>query len=101
MAVSRRGVIRVLGTSAVILAAGGIGLSRCDPMPEAAVAGWKGPLPDVRDPRVRAFSYALLAPNPHDMQPWIADLREPNAITFYCDRRKSSAPNSATRSGFK
>ncbi len=88
MAVSRRGVIRVLGTTAVIVAAGGVGLSQCDPMPDAAVEGWRGPAPDVKDPRVRALSYALLAPNPHNMQPWIADLREPGAVTFICDRTR-------------
>ncbi len=85
---SRRTFLRVAGTSAVILAAGGIGLTQCDPMPETAVEAWKGPAPDVRDPRVRALSYALLAPNPHNMQPWIADLREPGVITFICDRTR-------------
>ncbi|MCE9523662.1 MAG: twin-arginine translocation signal domain-containing protein, partial [Alphaproteobacteria bacterium] len=40
---SRRGFLRVVGTSAVILAAGGVGLTQCDPMPEEAVAAWKGP----------------------------------------------------------
>ena len=85
---SRRTFLRVAGTSAVILAAGAVGLSQCDPMPEAAVAAWKGPLPSVSDPRVRALSFALLAPNPHNRQPWIADLREPGAITFICDRTR-------------
>ncbi len=85
---TRRAVLRVLGTSAVIVGAGGFGLSRCDPMPEAAVEAWRGPASSVRDPRVRALSYALLAPNPHNMQPWIVDLREPGAITFICDRTR-------------
>jgi hypothetical protein len=30
----------------------------------------------------------LLAPNPHNMQSWIVDLREPNVATFYCDRTR-------------
>lgn len=85
---TRRGFLRVVGTSAVILAAGGVGLTQCDPMPEAAVEAWKGPGPNVRDPRVRALAYALLAPNPHNRQPWIVDLREANAITFICDRTR-------------
>jgi Nitroreductase family len=85
---SRRTFLRVAGTSAVILAAGGVGLTQCDPMPEAAVEAWNGPAPDVRDPRVRALSYALLAPNPHNMQPWIVDLREPDTIVFTCDRTR-------------
>jgi hypothetical protein len=85
---TRRTFLRVAGTSAVILAAGGYGLTQCDPMPEAAVEAWRGPKPDVRDPRVRALSYALLAPNPHNMQPWIVDLSDPGVVTFYCDRSR-------------
>jgi hypothetical protein len=34
---------------------------------------------------VRAISYALLAPNPHNMQAWLADLNEPGVVTFVCD----------------
>jgi Nitroreductase family len=85
---SRRRFLRVLGTSVVILAAGGVALTQCDPMPGEAIAAWKGPAPSVRDPRVRALSYALLAPNPHNRQPWIVDLREPGAIIFLCDRTR-------------
>lgn len=85
---TRRTFLRVAGTSAVILAAGGYGLTQCDPMPEAAVEAWKGPKPNVRDPRVRTLSYALLAPNPHNKQPWIVDLREPGVATFFCDRSR-------------
>lgn len=85
---SRRNFMRIAGTSAVILAAGAAGLTQCDPMPDAAVEAWKGPVPSIRDPRVRALSFALLAPNPHNRQPWIADLREPGVITFLCDRSR-------------
>jgi hypothetical protein len=85
---TRRTFLRVAGTSAVILAAGGYGLTQCDPMPEAAVEAWRGPAPSVGDPRVRALSYALLAPNPHNKQPWIVDLKEPGVATFFCDRTR-------------
>lgn len=85
---SRRTFLRVAGTSAVILAAGGVALTQVDQMPDAAVEGWRGPLPSVRDPRVRAISYGLLAPNPHNMQAWIADLSEPGVVAFHCDRTR-------------
>ncbi len=85
---TRRTFLRVAGTSAVILAAGGYGLTQCDPMPEAAIEAWRGPAPNVGDPRVRALSYALLAPNPHNKQPWIVDLKEPGVATFFCDRSR-------------
>jgi hypothetical protein len=54
-------------------------------MPDAAVEAWRGPPPSVSDPRVRAISFALLAPNPHNMQAWMADLSEPDVVTFVCD----------------
>jgi hypothetical protein len=31
------------------------------------------------------LAHALLAPNPHNRQPWIADLRESNRIHLFCD----------------
>jgi len=34
---------------------------------------------------MRALSWAILAPNPHNRQPWIADLGTPNAVTLYVD----------------
>ena len=54
-------------------------------MPEAAIADWAGPPPDA-DPRRWALGYAILAPNPHNRQPWLVDLREPDAITLFCDK---------------
>ncbi len=84
---TRRTFLRIAGTSAVILAAGGAALTQVDQMPDAAVEGWRGPVASISDPRVRAISYALLAPNPHNMQAWMADLSEPNVVTFVCDPR--------------
>ena len=48
---------------------------------------WQGPgnEPDVRR---WALGYAILAPNSHNRQPWLVDLREPNAITLYVDRTR-------------
>ena len=84
-AVSRRRFIKVMGGAAVLAGVGAIGLSRCDQMPQDAVVAWGGPGPQESEPRRRALSYALLAPNPHNRQPWIADLRERDAVTFLCD----------------
>jgi hypothetical protein len=82
---TRRTFLRIAGTSAVILAAGGAALTQVDQMPDAAVEAWRGPPPSVSDPRMRAISFALLAPNPHNMQAWMADLSEPDVVTFVCD----------------
>lgn len=86
MSGSRRGFMKVLGAGAVIVAAGGFGLTQCDPMPAEAIEAWAGPGAKLTDPRVRAIAYALLAPNPHNKQPWTVDLREAGVATFYVDR---------------
>ena len=35
--------------------------------------------------RRRALSYAILAPNPHNRQPWLVKLKGDYALTLYCD----------------
>ena len=42
-------------------------------------------LPDLRR---WALAHALLAPSSHNRQPWLVDLREPNAITLHVDRER-------------
>jgi hypothetical protein len=39
------------------------------------------------DPRVRALAWAVLAPNPHNRQPWIAELpaAAPDTVVLRCD----------------
>jgi len=81
----RRNILKILGSSAVIMAAGGGGwaLTRT---PTAALAPWDmAGSADYADPRVRALSYAILAPNPHNRQPWVVDLGTPGEATLYCD----------------
>jgi hypothetical protein len=82
----RRSFIRVVGGGTIIAASGATlsGCSLSSEMPAAAIADWQGPR-DESDPRRWALSYAILAPNPHNRQPWLVDLREANAITLYCD----------------
>jgi hypothetical protein len=60
-------------------------LSACDDMPGSAIAPWNGPAAGEGDTRLRALSWALLAPNPHNLQSWIADLRVPNEVTLLLD----------------
>jgi hypothetical protein len=70
-----------------VLMAGGaiLTLAGCDPMPAQAVAAWHGPDPSVRDARLRALSWAMLAASPHNQQPWLADIRQPGVIMLYID----------------
>ncbi|MCW5751826.1 MAG: twin-arginine translocation pathway signal protein [Alphaproteobacteria bacterium] len=83
----RRGFIRLLGGGTLALGLAG-SLGGCDTMPAEAIAPWRGPAPDLRDPRLRMLAWALLAPNPHNRQPWLVDLAAPGRVTLYCDRER-------------
>ena len=82
----RRGFIRVIAAASAapaVLALPGCSTS----LPAEAVAAWQGPGNET-DLRRRALAYAVLAPNSHNRQPWLVDLREPNAITLHVDRER-------------
>lgn len=83
----RRQFMRLAGGGAV-LAVTTATLGACSlgtAYPPEAVQAWAGPGQEA-EPRRRALAYALTAPNPHNRQPWLADLREPGAITLRLDR---------------
>lgn len=85
----RRSFIRLAGGGVVAAAATApiAGCSLSSAYPAEAVEAWKGPGAEA-DPRKRAVAYAITAPNPHNLQPWLVDLREPNVITLYTDRER-------------
>jgi Nitroreductase family len=87
MLLSRRKFILIAGSTAVIVAAGKTAID-LDQMPSTAIAAWAGPPSTEPDIRKRLLAYAILAPNPHNMQPWIVDLRQPGIIDLYCDRAR-------------
>ena len=71
---SRRQII--VGLGGVLVAGAAAGTWRVLRQPEAAIGPWTGLDQPVADPRLDAFRHAILAPNPHNRQPWIADLRD-------------------------
>lgn len=83
---NRRRFLKIAGSSAVILAAGAAGFAATR-TPHKALAPWThaGDASLYEDARMRALSYAILAPNPHNRQPWLVDLAEPDQVTLYCD----------------
>ena len=83
----RRRFIRLAG-GGTLGALAGAGLTACSgDFPAEAVQPWQGPQ-QQGDVRRWALAYAILAPNSHNRQPWIADVREPDAITLYVDRTR-------------
>ena len=82
----RRTFMRLVGGGTV--AAATATLAGCSTaFPAEALAPWAGPGSES-DLRRWALGYAVLAPSPHNRQPWLADLREPGAITLHVDRTR-------------
>jgi hypothetical protein len=86
MSLSRRRTLALIG-GGVILAAAGSLAAIASRQPRTAGLPWTT-AGQGEDARHRALSYALLAPNPHNRQPWLVDLREAGAVTLYVDTGK-------------
>jgi hypothetical protein len=83
MNLTRRKMMFLVGGGAVLAAGAGFGYA-ASRRPQTAYLPWDR-AGGYDDPRMRALSWALLAPNPHNRQPWLADLSEGDAITLYAD----------------
>jgi hypothetical protein len=85
--VQRRAFIRLVGGGAVFAAT--LPLLGCSSdFPSEAIAAWKTPEQEPKqgvDLKRQILSYAILAPNAHNRQGWLVDLKQPNEITLYCD----------------
>lgn len=83
MTLSRRKTLAILG-GGVILAAGGATAARLSRSPQTALQPWQV-AGQYDDPRMNALSHAVLAPNPHNRQPWLVDLSIPEEVTLLVD----------------
>ncbi|MGB3246283.1 MAG: hypothetical protein WBB25_17245, partial [Sulfitobacter sp.] len=55
--------------------------------PDVAQAPWRL-AGSYDDPRLNALSYALLAPNPHNLQPWKVSLDGDHALTLIHEKNR-------------
>jgi hypothetical protein len=78
----RRRFIALAGGGVVLAAAPLAGCA--SGYPSAAVQAWQ-PASDNTEIRRWMLAHGLLAPNPHNRQPWIADLRREGEIIMSCD----------------
>ena len=85
MQINRRKMITLMG-GGVILAAGA-GTFVNTRTPNEALAPWNL-AGGYTEPRKRALSYAILAPNPHNRQPWVVDLSQQDLIVLHIDTDK-------------
>ncbi len=83
MTPSRRKFLKIAGSSAVILAAGAGGYAATR-TPTDALAPWSQAGTGA-SPIENALSYAILAPNPHNRQPWLVDLKSGTEAALYCE----------------
>jgi len=90
---NRRNFLKIMG-GGLILAAGAGTLFATTRTPTKAIEPWRLALgPEVRnataeDPRRIVLSHAILAPNPHNRQPWVVDLGTPDEMVLFCDLDK-------------
>lgn len=87
----RRRFIRTI-SGGVIFAA--LPISGCSSfssdIPESAIAAWSPEeiVNDISDPRIRALAWAILAPNPHNRQPWLIELQGKYDVLIRIDNQR-------------
>ena len=82
MTLSRRKAIALIGGGTVLAATAGTAGFLTTRTPHEALAPWDAAgLYD--DARMRALSFALLAPNPHNLQPWQVELEASDALVLH------------------
>ena len=84
MSISRRKFLALAGGGVVLAAAIPSTLFLTTRTPEKALLPWDE-AGAYKDPRLRALSFGLLAPNPHNRQPWIAELVGDDGVVIHRD----------------
>ncbi len=79
---NRRRFLKILGGGTILAATGVVGFLATR-TPHIALAPWT-PKP-YDDPRKAALSYAILAPNPHNLQPWLVELVGQDKVRIHRD----------------
>ena len=101
--VSRRRVL-ISGSASLVLLGGGFGAYVGTRSIAKAQEPWKQAAAGFGDPRLDALAYAILAPNPHNRQPWQVRLIGDDSFVVYCDLAKrlphTDPPNRQITIGF-
>jgi len=83
MALSRRRTLALIGGGVVLSATAAAGFLTTR-TPTRALLPWSA-AGTYDDPRLNALSWAILAPNPHNRQPWIAELVAEDTVRIFRD----------------
>ncbi len=87
MTLSRRKALSLIGGGTILAASGAAAGFLTTRTPRAAQAPWEM-AGSYADPRLNALSFGLLAPNPHNLQPWEIALEGEDAFALYHDRAR-------------
>ena len=82
---SRRAILYTGGAGIVLIGVGAIAAKALHSDLSIARRPWEQAGDDFGDARINALSYAVLAPNPHNQQPWQVRLEGNDRLTLYCD----------------
>jgi len=81
-------MIGLIGGGVVLAATASAGGFLATRRPDRALAPWSK-AGDYGEPRIRALSYAILAPNPHNRQPWVAELQGDDRLVIHRDKTRN------------
>lgn len=81
---TRRHILELFATAPLLASAGCAG-ANVTPDPYAA---WRQPGQGESDPRRFVLAHGLLAPNPHNRQPWLVRMEGADAMSLYVDRMR-------------
>lgn len=88
MAQNRRLFLKLAGASALTITAAGAGLGvfAATRTPVRALVPWETAMSGAHgDARLRALAWAILVPNPHNIQPWLFELVGADEVRIWCD----------------
>jgi len=83
---NRRKLLKVGAASLIILGGTGYATLRSDIA--QARAPWAAAGQEFDEARLNILSYAILAPSPHNRQPWLIRLDGEDAMTVFCDTER-------------
>ena len=83
--VSRRALLMTGGAAVLILGAAGSCTYHSAQRLDAVREPWREAEEGFGDVRLNALAYAILAPSPHNRQPWLIELIGEDRLTLYCD----------------
>lgn len=87
MTLSRRKTLALIGGGTIFAASAASAAFLTTRTPHDAQRPW-GLAGSYDDPRLNALSFALLAPNPHNLQPWQVALEGRDALTLHHDKTR-------------